>query len=322
MQLLRLLSDGQFHSGEELGAQLGISRTAVWKQIEALRKRGLILDVQPGKGYRLTAPLEWWSRDELLAAMSSKAKKLLHQLNIADKVNSTNDVVLGCMRQEPHSGVVCLAEEQASGRGRRGRDWLSPLCGNFYGSVGWSFPGGIAVVEGLSLAVGVAVIRALRRYGMSSAQLKWPNDIVVGPAKLGGVLIELQAEAEGPCHVVIGLGLNLSLPRDASELLGRPVTDVVTETKLALRRNEIGGLLLDELFLLLSEYPQCGFSSVCDEWMQYDALRDAEVVVSGLDKALEGIARGVDVHGSLRVETVSGVVALHGGEVSLRKAVA
>lgn len=322
MHLLRLLSDGEFHSGEELGAQLGISRTAIWKQIEALRKRGLVLDVQPGKGYRLSTPLEWWFKDEILAAMRPSARKLLHELLIEDKVGSTNDVVLAQMRKQPRSGTVCIAEEQSSGRGRRGRDWLSPLCGNFYGSVGWTFAGGIAAVEGLSLAVGVAVIRALRRYGMTSAQLKWPNDIVVGAAKLGGVLIELQAEAEGPCHVVIGLGLNLSLPQSASQKLGRPVTDVAFEMKSALRRNEIGGLLLDELFLLLSEYPQKGFSAVCEEWMGYDALRDAEVEVSGLDKELSGIARGVDVHGSLRVETAQGEVLLHGGEVSLRKAVA
>lgn len=320
MQLLRLLSDGQFHSGEELGAKLGISRTAVWKQIEALRKRGLVLDVQPGKGYRLGTPLEWWSKSEILAAMSPVTRKLLHELLIEEKVGSTNDVVLGHMRKQPRSGTVCLAEEQSSGRGRRGRDWLSPLCGNFYGSIGWTFAGGIAAVEGLSLAVGVAVIRALRRYGMSSAQLKWPNDIVVGSAKLGGVLIELQAEAEGPCHVVIGLGLNLSLPQAASQMLGRPVTDVASEVKAAVRRNELGGLLLDELFLLLGEYPQKGFSAVCEEWMSYDALRDADVDVSGLDRELSGIARGVDQHGSLRVQTAQGEVLLHGGEVSLRKA--
>lgn len=322
MQLLRLLSDGQFHSGEELGAQLGISRTAVWKQIAVLRKRGLVLDVQPGKGYRLCAPLQWWSKEEVLAAMSPHSRSMMCELHIEDRVGSTNDVVLAQMRSLPRSGMVCLAEEQSSGRGRRGRDWLSPLCGNFYGSVGWTFAGGISAVEGLSLAVGVAVIRALRRYGMSSAQLKWPNDIVVGAAKMGGVLIELHAEAEGPCHVVIGLGLNLSLPREASQMLGRPVTDVASELGCEVRRNEIGGLLLDELFLLLGEYSHKGFSALCEEWAGYDALRDSEVDVYGLDRNVSGIARGVDVHGALRVETAQGEVLLYGGEISLRKTVA
>ncbi len=321
MHLLRLLSDGQFHSGEELGARLGISRTAVWKQIAALRKRGIVLEVRSGRGYRLTVPLEWWSADLLRAGMSASMRPLLQELIIEDKVSSTNDVVLTRMRQVSGSGVVCLAEEQSAGRGRRGRVWTSPLCGNFYGSIGWTFTAGIAAVEGLSLAVGVAVVRALRRYGMHSVQLKWPNDIVVGQAKLGGVLIELQAEAEGPCHVVIGLGLNLSLPPGAPGLIGRPVTDVVSESGALLRRNELGALVLDELFHLLSEFPQHGFASISNEWMEYDVLRDCHVRVSGLDKELTGIARGVDGHGALRIETVSGEVLLHGGEVSLHKAV-
>lgn len=320
MQLLRLLSDGQFHSGEELGAALGVSRTAVWKQIAALRKRGLVLEVQAGKGYRLTTPLEWWSRDLLIAGMSRMSQALLAELIIEDKIGSTNDAVMARMRRAPASGIVCLAEEQTAGRGRRGRDWLSPLCGNFYGSLGWTFAGGIAAVEGLSLAVGVAVIRALRRYGMHSAQLKWPNDIVVGEAKLGGVLIELQAESEGPCHIVIGLGLNLSLPADASQILGRPVTDVAAETMSLVRRNDLGALLLDELFLLLHAYPDKGFASVSEEWMKYDALRDCEVIVTGLNEDVSGVARGVDAHGALRVQVGKNEVLLHGGEVSLRRA--
>lgn len=319
MHLLRLLADGEFHSGEELGAGLGISRTAVWKQIAAWRKRGLELEVVAGKGYRLPAPLEWWSREVLLESMSAEARPLLAMLKIEDKVGSTNDVVAGLLRQSPVSGVVCLAEEQTSGRGRRGREWMSPLGGSFYGSLGWIFTGGIAEVEGLSLAIGVAVVRALKRYGMSDVQLKWPNDIVVGHAKLGGVLIELQAEAEGPCLVVIGLGLNLRLPENAPELLGRPVTDVARETGQPLRRNELGALLLTELLLLLQSYPQQGFSAVHAEWLQYDVLRDAQVEVSGLERPLTGIARGVDVHGALRLVTTEGEMLLHGGEVSLRK---
>lgn len=319
MHLLRLLSDGGFHSGEELGARLGISRTAVWKQLAAWRKRGLEVEVVTGKGYRLAAPLEWWSREQLLAGMSTEARSLVTALNVEDRVGSTNDLTLDALRQSPVSGVICLAEEQTSGRGRRGRDWLSPLGGNFYGSLGWVFTGGIAEVEGLSLAVGVAVLRALRRYGVKGVQLKWPNDIVVGDAKLGGVLIELQAEAQGPCLVVIGLGLNLRLPENAAELLGRPVTDVSSETGQPLRRNELGALVLDELLLLLQNYPQQGFRSVHAEWLQNDVLRDAEVEVAGLERPLTGIARGVDLHGALRLTTSDGEMLLHGGEVSLRK---
>jgi len=318
MQLLKLLADGKLHSGEELGARLGVSRTAVWKQLAVWRKRGLEIDVVPGKGYCLPAPLEWWVKEALWAGLGPIAASSIRELIIEGRVASTNDVVLERLRANKISGVVCLTEEQTAGRGRRGRQWLSPFGVNFYGSIGWVFRE-ITLVEGLSLAVGVAVVRALNRYGVLNAQLKWPNDIVVGDAKLGGVLIELQAEAEGPCLVVIGVGLNFHLPAGASEVLGRSVTDVCVQTGFPLRRNELGSLLLDELLLLLHDYPDHGFAGVQGEWMLHDALRDMEVVVSGLDKELNGIARGVDAQGALQIETTQGMVALHGGEVSLRK---
>lgn len=318
MQLLQLLADGGLHSGEELGARLGISRTAVWKRLAAWRKRGLVIEVVSGKGYRLAAPLECWEKERLLAGLSESARAQIHELFIEESVGSTNDVVLARLRSNKVSGVVCLTEEQTAGRGRRGREWLSPFGVNFYGSIGWVFAE-ISIVEGLSLAVGVAVVRALRRYGMEGAQLKWPNDIIVGDAKLGGVLIELQAEADGPCHVVIGLGLNLRLPDGASAALGRSVTDVCVHTEYPLRRNELGALLLDELLLLLRDYPALGFYGIRNEWLACDALRDMNVVVTGIDTELNGIARGVDAHGALKIETSQGVVTLHGGEVSLRK---
>jgi BirA family biotin operon repressor/biotin-[acetyl-CoA-carboxylase] ligase len=321
MQLLRLLSDGEFHSGEELGAALGISRTAVWKQVKLWRKRGLEITAATGKGYCLLAPLEWWSSDLLLKGLSDPAKSSLRVLEIRECVTSTNDVVLELLQSTGHSGVACLAEEQSEGRGRRGRQWLSPFGSNFYGSIGWVFQG-ISVVEGLSLAFGVAIVRALKRYGMSNAQLKWPNDIVVGAAKLGGVLIELQAEADGPCRVVIGVGLNMLLPVGASDFLGREVTDVSQQTGIALRKNELGALLLDELLCLLQSYETQGFSAVREEWLSHDALCDADVVVTGLDKELFGVARGVDEHGALRLETKEGVRLLHGGEVSMKRVLA
>ena len=319
MQLLRLLSDGKFHSGEELGSRLGVSRTAVWKQLSAWRKRGISLEVVAGKGYRLQSPIEWWSREALLAGLGKDARSSLHLLDIRERTTSTNDTALALLREQGGPGVVCLAEEQSAGRGRRGREWLSPLGANFYGSVGWLFPQGISAVEGLSLAAGVAVARALRRYGMEGVGLKWPNDIMVGDAKLGGILIELQAEADGPCMVVLGVGINLRLPAGAAEHLGRPVTDVAAHVPAPLQRNRLGGLLVDELLCLLRHYPERGFATLLEEWSELDTLRGAPVCVTGLETDIEGIARGVDPHGALRLETEQGIRLLHGGEVSLRK---
>jgi BirA family biotin operon repressor/biotin-[acetyl-CoA-carboxylase] ligase len=319
MQLLKLMSDGAFHSGEELGAALDVTRTAVWKQLATWRKRGLEFEAVPGKGYRMTTPLELWSENALRKGLSAPAQEVLRELLLIDRVTSTNDVVLDRLRAVPRSGIICLAEEQTAGRGRRGRKWLSPLGQNFYGSIGWIFSGGIAQIDGLSLAAGVAIVRALARYGMTGVQLKWPNDIVIGQAKLGGVLIELQAEANGLCLTVIGLGLNLHLPVDAVEVLGRPVTDIASHMPPPLRRNELGALLLDELLCLLVSYAENGFSALHDEWMQHDVLRDKPVVVTGLDHEFTGVARGIDAHGALCVELSPGVIRrFHSGEVSLR----
>lgn len=318
MQILQLLSDGNTHSGERLGEALHISRAAVWKQIAALRKKGIEIEVVPGKGYRLGQAVEAWSKDRLLAGIDPTIRSLLAQVVTEGVTTSTNDVVAGLMRSLPPGAVVCIAEEQTAGRGRRGREWYSPWGRNFYGTLGWVFPEGIAALEGLSLAVGVAVIRALRRYGVSGAGLKWPNDLVAGGAKLGGILIEVQAEAGGPCQAIIGIGLNLSLPADASALLRRAVVDVATLSGRPVERNRLGSLVIEEVLRLLSDYPIRGFASVRDEWMALDELRGQHVVVSGLTDALEGIARGVDDRGALLLESAEGLKSVQAGEISLR----
>lgn len=319
MQILQLLSDGHTHSGERLGETLGISRAAVWKQIATLRKKGLEIEVVSGKGYRLQNRVEAWDGDRLMAGIDPALRSLLALVVTEEVTGSTNDVVGACMREHPGGAVVCIAEEQTAGRGRRGRNWFSPWGRNFYGSLGWIFPEGIMALEGLSLAIGVAVVRALHRYGVVGASLKWPNDLVVGEAKLGGILIEVQAEAGGPCQAIIGLGLNLSLPPDAEALLGRAVMDLATLSGKPIERNRLGSLLIEEILRLLSDYPRGRFASVRDEWLALDAFRDASVVVTGLSDGLEGVARGVDERGALLVETAQGTVRVQAGEVSLSR---
>lgn len=319
MQILQLLSDGNIHSGERLGETLGISRAAVWKQIDALRKKGVDVEVVPGKGYRLAVPVEAWSRERLLQAMSPGCRALLSHVAIEGVVTSTNDVVASLMREHPAGAVVCLAEEQTAGRGRRGREWFSPWGRSFYGTLGWVFPEGIAALEGLSLAIGVAVARALRRSGVEGVQLKWPNDLVAGNAKLGGILIEVQAEAGGPCQAIIGLGLNLSLPSGVSTRLGREVTDVASLAGRSVARNQLAGLIIEEMLLLLKDYPRNRFASVREEWQSLDALQGQSVVVTGVAEIQEGIALGVDDHGALVLDAPGGRYLVQAGEVSLRK---
>lgn len=322
MALLQLLSDGETHSGEWLGRELGISRAAVWKQIDVLRKRGVGIEVISGKGYRLLGGLEPWSAEQLRRHMSPAAIGLLSILQTLKTTGSTNDDVAALMRgvREPLAGaIVCIAEEQTSGRGRRGREWFSPLGRNFYGSIGWIFAEGLPALEGLSLAVGVALARALRLYGVAGVQLKWPNDLEVNGAKLGGVLIEVQAEAGGSCQAIIGIGLNIALPSGCSQQLGRAVTDVSSLTGGVVSRNRLGALVVQEVLLLLKDYPERRFSGVREEWLRLDALLDAPVDVTGLQQDIAGLARGVDEQGALMVETDEGLVRIQAGEVSLRR---
>lgn len=318
MSLIDLLADGEIHSGEQLGRALGVSRAAVWKQIEGLRRKGAGIEVVPGRGYRLQGLMEPWDEARLLDLLCPEARAVLWRLEARKTTGSTNDDVATLMREGAPGAVVCLAEEQTAGRGRRGREWFSPWGRSFYGSFGWMFGEGLPALEGLSLAVGVALVRALRRYGIHGVRLKWPNDLEVGGAKLGGILIEVQAEAGGHCQAVIGVGLNLSLPADASARLGRAVTDVASMTEGAVARNRLGALIIEEVLLLLRDYPRLRFSALREEWLQLDALRDCPVEVSGLQEVVAGIGRGVDERGALLVETPSGLVTVQAGEVSLR----
>lgn len=318
-QLINLLSDGECHSGEELGLVLGISRAAVWKRVETLRKSGVAIDAVAGRGYKLRAPLAGWSRDKLLFLMGKQAAALIDSLEVENVVTSTNDVVTQAMRGRRGPGaVICLAEVQTAGRGRRGRSWCSPIGSNFYGSIGWRFESGASLLEGLSLAVGVAVVRALKRYGVEHACLKWPNDIMVGRAKLGGILIEAQAESGGPCLVVIGVGVNLLASGELARQVSQSVTDVAAHLEFLPNKNEFGALVLEEILMLLASYEKTGFAAVREEWRASDALYGREVVVMGFGREIIGTAQGVDERGALLVLAGGELISVFGGEVSVR----
>lgn len=268
----------------------------------------------------LSPSIEPWSREAVLASISPRTAPLLRLLQIDELVTSTNDAAAARLRERGCSGVVCLAEEQSAGRGRRGRAWLSPAGQSIYLSMGWVFSGSVSGLQGLSLAVGVAVANALESFGVNQVMLKWPNDLMVRGSKLGGVLVELHSAADGQLHVVVGVGLNLRMPEDTSQRLGRAVVDLMSVTDVIVSRNELGARLIDEIAFLLSTYAVTGFSAYRQAWAQLDALYGAEVEVTGLDggNVLVGVARGVDEDGALRIEAASGMRLIFGGEVSVR----
>lgn len=321
--LLAILADGHIHSGESLGGELNLSRAAVWKQIQKLVSSGLPIESIRGQGYRLMRPVVLLERECILDFLDPDASDLLSGLDIKWSIPSTNVACLEMLAaHEIDGGFVCLTEYQTSGRGRRGRRWISTPASNICMSITWKFSGGIEVLDGLSLAVGVCVADVLKhQLGLMDVKLKWPNDILCRQRKMGGILIEMIGDAAGPCYVVIGLGLNVSLTSGLQEeYIDQPVTDLETEMPgVTFSRNVIVSLLLSHLLPSLKSYERVGFKSYRQRWQSYDAFANQEVIVHQGDSNLfVGLANGVSETGSLLV-SVNGVVRhFRSGEVSLR----
>lgn len=312
-RLLPCLADGAFHSGEELGQLLGVSRTAVWKQLQKLDVYGLTVDSVKGKGYRLARPLDLLSVEAIRQRLDAEAGAVL-SLNYCVCTDSTSSRAMAAAQDDAH-GQVFLAEQQSAGRGRRGRAWVSPFAANVYLSLVWRFAGGAAAISGLSLAVGVACARALSHCGLQGVSLKWPNDLLLNQQKLGGILLEMTGDAAGPCQVIVGVGINVDMPPAA--VIDQPWTDLAS-AGLRVRRSELVAQLLNQLVQLLNDFSDRGFGAFRTEWQALDAFRGQPVALIAGTAERRGIARGVDDSGALLLETDQGLQAVHGGELSLR----
>ena len=318
--ILALLSDGQFHSGSELANVLKISRSAVWKQLGSLADLGLPYSAISGKGYRLERPLELLAENEIVESIDAKIKSLINEIEIFDQIPSTNTYLMERNHDNAASGTVCLAEQQSAGRGRRGRQWVSPFGCNIYMSILWRFQTSPMAISGLSLVIGIAVIRVLQfQYG-DIFQLKWPNDIYCKGKKLGGILVEVSGESEGPCAAVIGLGLNIYLPETAAAEITQQWTDLCKITgQLCHDRNALVGELLNQLLPLISEFEKVGVASYLDEWRQYDCLKDKPATLHIGQHSYQGIVKGIDDQGLLLITKPDGnTQAYASGEVSFR----
>ena len=315
--VLNLLADGEVHSGESLGAALGVSRAAVWKQLQKLEPYGLALETVKGRGYRLRGGLSLLSREKILSALAEP--ELLRELLVCDEVDSTNARILDLLEQGRGHSVAMLAEQQTAGRGRRGRTWVSPFAGGIHLSLGWQFSGGVQLLEGLSLAVGVALARALAKFEVPDVRLKWPNDVWCGGRKLAGVLLELSGDLTDRCAVVVGIGLNVNLRRETAADIDQPWTDLSRVTP-AVDRNQLVVALLDELLPLLKEYPEHGFAAYREDWQRLDQFAGRQVCLRSAQQEWRGLACGVDPSGALLLEVDGECRRFHGGELSLREA--
>jgi BirA family biotin operon repressor/biotin-[acetyl-CoA-carboxylase] ligase len=316
--LLDQLSGGQTISGSELGARLGISRAAVWKQVDRLRELGLGVVAQAGHGYRLDAPFEALDAASIHAELAPATRARLGDLAVHWQIDSTSNELLRRRAGDPRDPLVCVAELQSAGRGRRGRSWRTPLGGGLALSVLKRFDRGMAELAGLSLVAGVAAIEALDDRGIAEIGLKWPNDLVAREAKLGGILVELGGDALGPCHAVIGIGINLRLDAGARAAIDQPCIDLATLTGVPVGRNALAARLITRLIDALDRFEQVGFAGFADAYARHDVLHGRPVQVLRAGVGAEGVACGVDRRGALRVAFADGEQAIDSGEVSIR----
>jgi len=318
-RLLNCLADGEFHSGQALGIHLGVSRMAVWKHLKALRVLGIELETVRGRGYRLPVACELLDRDEILANASPESRALLGHVEVLMETGSTNTHLRERAQNGACSGTVCLAELQRHGRGRHGRLWVSPFAANLYLSLLWRSPLGAAALGGLSLVAGITVLRCLQSFGVTEAGLKWPNDVLAGDAKLAGILIDVVGESTGPCAVVIGVGINVTMPGRAAYAIDQAWTDLQSLTgHRDISRNRLAARLLDCLLPALQVFESQGMQPFMTDWQRYDLITGRQIDLKMPNAVVRGTARGIDAGGALLVDTAGGRRRYTSGEVSVR----
>ncbi|HEU5133516.1 MAG TPA: biotin--[acetyl-CoA-carboxylase] ligase [Steroidobacteraceae bacterium] len=320
-RVFQRLDDRGFLSGETLAADLSVTRAAVWKAVEQLREIGVALDAQTNKGYRLAPGVSALSVERIQSLLPADVRANLEVLLVEWTLESTNTRLLEALPPGAGTAAVVLAEHQTGGRGRRGRGWVAPPGGALCLSLAWQYADMPADLSALSLVVGLSVVNALAALGVPGVGLKWPNDLVTDNGKLGGILIEMRAESGGPVHVVAGIGLNVVLDeaaRAAVKATGNTADDIRAHCAAVPDRNAIAAALLARLLPAFESFPRHGLTPHLDDWHHCDALRDREVRVENAGEITRGVARGVDAHGALLVETPTGVRRFISGEVTVR----
>ncbi|MHC8303150.1 bifunctional biotin--[acetyl-CoA-carboxylase] ligase/biotin operon repressor BirA [Pseudomonas sp. ZS1P83] len=313
LTLLKLLKDGRFHSGQALGVALGVSRSAVWKQLQHLEADlGLSIHKVRGRGYQLAAPLTLLDSVEIRGHAPSCDWPIL----VFDSIDSTNAEALRAIARGQAAPFLVLAERQTAGRGRRGRKWASPFAENIYYSLVLRIEGGMRQLEGLSLVVGLAVMQALRKLGVTGAGLKWPNDVLVGQKKIAGILLELVGDPADVCHVVLGVGINVNM--QITDEIDQQWTSMRLESGKVFDRNHLVGELGAMLQEYLCRHQVDGFSAIQAEWEQNHLWQGRAVsLIAGVNQ-INGEVLGIDCQGALRLKVGGVEKVFSGGELSLR----
>lgn len=310
LRLINILADGAFHSGEQLGEAFGMSRAAINKHIQTIREWGLDVFTVPGKGYSLPAPIQLLNEQTILSYLPAG------QVTVLPVVDSTNQYLLDRIT-ELKSGDACVAEYQHAGRGRRGRQWVSPFGTNLYLSMFWRLEQGPAAAMGLSLVVGIVMAEVLRKLGAEQVRVKWPNDLYLNDKKLAGILVELTGKTGDAAQLVIGAGINLTMRESITNAINQDWINL-QEAGVNIDRNKLTAELLSELRLAVVKFENEGLSAFISRWRGMDNYLDRPVKLIIGNQEIFGIARGIDQQGALLLEQNGNVKPYIGGEISLR----
>lgn len=310
LTLVGILADGEFHSGEQLGEQLGMSRAAINKHIQTLKEWGLDVFTVTGKGYSLPSSMQLLNEQAINTRLDNG------RLAVIPVIDSTNQYLLERMN-ELQSGDACVAEYQQAGRGRRGRQWFSPFGSNLYLSMYWRLEQGPAAAMGLSLVIGIVLAEALQEQGAPDIRVKWPNDIYLDDRKLAGILVELTGKTGDAAQIVIGAGINLAMRAPAADVINQGWINL-QEAGVSVDRNVLSALIVNKMRTALVEFEQEGLAPFIERWARLDNFINRPVKLLIGDREIFGIARGIDQQGGLILEQDGVRKSWVGGEISLR----
>lgn len=312
--LIKILNDGDFHDGNTLGLQLKMTRSAIWKLIKKLIHYGIHVDSVKGKGYCLREPLILLQQDQI----ESHLKNATSQIRIFEKLDSTNDYLK--MQKNIKTPLFCFAEFQSKGKGRLNRVWYSPFGKNIYFSCRYPFKKDVSELAGLSLVIGLAVIKVLQKWGLNHKLcVKWPNDVYYEAKKLAGILVEIQAESHDCItHAIIGIGMNVNSSQKDQDHISKPWTSLGQILDGYIDRNKLSADLINHLMEYLLEFEEKGLKFFMDEWMNADCLIHRTITLKSAEEEWQGIVQGINAQGQLLLQlSGGGVRAFSSGEVTV-----
>lgn len=310
--LIELLADGNIHSGEQLGESLGMTRAGINKHIQTLRSWGIDVQTVAGKGYQLDAPMNLLNADIVNQNIKGEPASVI------PVIDSTNQYLIQRI-SELKSGDVCIAEYQSAGRGRRGRQWISPFGRNLYLSMYWKLDQGPAAAIGLSLVVGVIMAEVLQKLGADGVKVKWPNDLYLNDKKLSGILVELTGKTGDVAHIVTGIGINIAMSKNQNEAINQQWINL-EQVGIKIDRNELACEITNALREAFVQFEKQGLSVFIERWKRLDNFMDRRVKLIIGEKEIFGIAKGINEQGALLLEQNGKIISYIGGEISLRSA--